>query len=127
MPPISERNLHWVHRNRQLRDRTVDVGSVARQIVAGRVQPGGQRVAAIQRLLAEHVDDEFTAHCTLGPLAGGTLTILVDDPAYAYALRQRWLVPLLEQLRTVRSQVRVTSLKFTPGKSELAVVPEVPT
>lgn len=126
MPPLSNENLRWVHRNRQPRDRAVAIGGLAERIVAERVQPTGRRVAAVQRVLAEQVDQEFMTHCTLGPLEGGTLTLLVDDPAWVYALRQRWLVPLLEQFRAVRSQVRVTSLRFVAGKSELAVVAKVP-
>ncbi|MFQ5491118.1 MAG: DciA family protein [Phycisphaerae bacterium] len=126
MPPMSRENLRWVHRNRQPRDRAVAVGRLAEQIVGDRVQPAGRRVEAIQRVLVEMVDEEFIAHCTLGPLEGGRLTLLVDDPAWAYALRQRWLVPLLERLRSARGSVRVTSLCFSAGKSELKVIPEVP-
>lgn len=70
---------------------------------------------AVHAAVTEVVDQEFLDHCTIGPVQGGVLTILVDDTRLVYAFRWRWVLHLVEHLRAKHPRIGVQRVCFTTG------------
>ncbi len=121
MPRLSSKNLEWVRRNRQPRRRLMTVGQLAAGVLEGRSLTTARRLGRLKTVIEAHTDADFARHCSLGELRAGTLTILVDDPSCAAAMRDRWLLPLSRLLKKPGNAPHVSSVRFATGQSNLVL------
>jgi hypothetical protein len=113
--------LQWLGRNRQPHSRLNTVGQLAGELLDRRALSAARRLGELQEVVAGGTDGEFCRHCSLGPLQAGNLTILVDDPSRARAMRDEWLVRLLALLKGHRRRFGVSSIRFTTGSGGLSL------
>ena len=119
MEAYTNRTLEWIRRNRQPTDAGTGLGPLVEELLGERVVHRVGQLSELRRALAAATDESFRLHCTLGELRGGQLTVLVDDPSLACPMRDRWLVPLRELLGTKGRRLRVSSIRFVTGRSDL--------
>lgn len=124
-PMLTDRQLSRVVANRQPRVFARKLGTLLGVIVERQ-----QRSTSIREVVRGHVeavtDVEFQSRCTVGPIRGEVLTILVDDARWVQPIRERWLFALLDQLQTGSPRTRIRRIEFrsldtqkrAPGDSE---------
>lgn len=113
---MDSQQLRWVVSNRRQRSRTEPLAIVAE----GVVRRAKRRTAAvgeeISQAVAAVVDQDFAAHCALGPEVGGVLTIYVDDERLVYPYRVRWALDILEKIRMQCPRRRVRKISFVKDR-----------
>ena len=110
-----------LHQNRQPGNRLSTVGQVVGKLLDQRALSAAKRLAELQGVIAGGTDGEFRRHCSLGPLQAGNLTILLDDPSRARAMRDEWLVRLLTLLKGHRRRFAVSGIRFQTGPGGLSL------
>lgn len=108
---MDDRQLSWVHSNRQRYKSVFSLGELVTRI---KERPGfrnGPDPVKIMAVLQAVLGPELAGHCRAGRLRSGTLTIQVDEPTLRYHLQserkasvQKELagIPGLQGLREVR-------------------------
>lgn len=108
---LTDRQLARVAANRQPRVFARKLGTLLRPVVERQ-----QRATSIREVVRGHVeavtDFEFQSRCTVGPIRGEVLTILVDDARWVQPIRERWLFALLDQLQTGSPRTRIRRIEF---------------
>lgn len=122
---LTDRQLARVVTNRQPRVFARKLGTLLVSVVERQ-----QRSTSIREVVRGHVeavtDFEFQSRCTVGPIRGEVLIILVDDARWVQPMRERWLFALLDQLQTGSPRTRIRRIEFRsagnqqrlPGNSE---------
>ncbi len=116
---ISDDQLRWVQENHQPYDRTVGLGKLADKVIGERTISLARQNSELQGLIAAYTDDDFQEHCTLGKIAAGRASILVDDPSQLAGMSDRWRMILLDRIKENCKGVRITGLNFRNGTSDL--------
>ncbi|MCH8966278.1 MAG: hypothetical protein IID43_01245 [Planctomycetes bacterium] len=110
---FTTKQLDWIVGNRRKFRHSTPVGSWAMRVLE-RARPRTSP-ATVHAAVTDVVDQEFLDHCTIGPLQGGVLTILVDDARLVYAFRWRWVLHLIEHLQAKHPGIGVQKVCFTTG------------
>ena len=110
-PMLTDRQLSRVVANRQPRVFARRLGTLLGAIVDRQ-----KRSTTIREAVRGHVeavtDSEFQSRCTVGPIRGEVLTILVDDARWVQPIRERWLFALLDQLQTGSPRTGIRRIEF---------------
>lgn len=118
--------LEWVRRNRQPKASSQAVGALVKGLLNEDFADDVRHRARVQRAVAEIADEAFREACTLGPTDRNSVTILVEHPAFLYALRLAWCFPLVEHLDR-RCRFGVTpKVRFRLGKSSDRFIADEP-
>ncbi len=108
---LTDRQLFRVVANRQPRVFARKLGTLLGAMVERQ-----QRETTMRQVVRGHVeavtDAEFQTRCTVGPVQGEVLTILVNDPRWVQPIRERWLFALLDQLQTGTPRTRIRRIEF---------------
>ena len=91
------RQLYWVQRNRQWKDRAVPAAAWAEAMAADLMNqgPGNEVIACIESV----VDQAFVENCRIDAGARGSLSIMVADAALVSWIKRNWETRLLTALR----------------------------
>lgn len=111
---ILPKSLVWVLSNRRPRRRVSAFAVLAREVLSS-ASRGRRREAGdprIEAYLFKCVDEEFRAHCAIGPIRNGTLSVVVDDERLLYAYRSRWTDVLLARLAKLPGRRAVSRIRF---------------
>ena len=92
-------------------DRTVGIGQIAEQFMAGHVKPRQTKYGDIVDVWEQVLPDELTSHCEIVNISGGQLTVKVDSPSYKYELHL-CSSEILKELQKECPRARLTKIKF---------------
>ncbi len=96
---MNKRQLHWVSRNRSRSTRSREVGDLVGQLVEGLEDSWHDNRQALCEVVSSITDEIFSAHCKLGWINRGVITILVDEPALVFDMQRRWQRALEDRLK----------------------------
>lgn len=66
-------------------------------------------------MIAESVDADFQAKCSIAALRGGVLHVTVTEPCWVSAMQRRWGEGLLRVLRERAPRLGVRQIRFGFG------------
>jgi hypothetical protein len=95
---MDDRQLSWVHLNRQRRKSAHALGDLVARI-AGRSGFRTEPIPVkITPLLKAVLGPELASHCAVGRCRAGTLTIYVDEASVRYHLQSEWKATIQKKL-----------------------------
>lgn len=95
-------------------DRTVQLGTVAEELMDRQILPRLVKFGDIADIWSQLLPVELGRHCRLEGVTRGQLTVLVDSSCYMYEL-QLCSSKLLEQLQRQCPRAQIEKIRFSLG------------
>lgn len=112
---MDNRQLHWVQRNRRLRDSAAPLGVLAKSVLDSRQVKGAAWKRRLLGLLEEHAGRELLEHAEPVSIRSGVLTFQVREPVMLYHLRVHWEQQLLKLLQAELPAAGINVVRFRCG------------
>ncbi len=113
--PVDQRTddqLRELGRRRQPRETFRSLGEVVRQLRTQGIERTLLDRKRVSEVWGSMVDPDDRLHSWVAGVSDGVVQIEVDDPAYVYVLRRRYLFEFLERLRREWPEGGVRDIRF---------------
>lgn len=112
---MENRQLQWVHKNRQRRYTVQPVGKLAEEVVNSPRISGSPWRRRLIAVLEAHGGPELLEQARIIDVRNGELILQVAEPAVRYQLRLAFEQRLLNAISTELPEAGIHTVRFTAG------------
>jgi len=109
---MTEKQLHWVQKNKAVRQPASRAGDIARNLIGSGRLSGPAWKQRLVRYLQEHAGPDLLDQAEPLTVRGGVLSFGVQEPAVLYHLRLQWEQRILQLVRSGLPEAGISAVRF---------------